>query len=249
MTRVQWGKVGERNYEAGIDRGMLYVGNTGVAWSGLMSVKEGQDGGEAKAYYVDGVRYANRILLEEFQATIEAFTYPELFAQCDGTAQISSGLFATQQRRRPFGFSYRTLIGNDIEGLEAGYKIHIVYNAMAKPTSSRSYVSLGDKIDPLSFAWDIVTKPPVLDFVPTAHMIIDSRSTAPALLGQIEDILYGSAAADPRLPTAGELVFLFTSYANPDVLDDGFSDDPTYFTFDGGDSASSVTETFDGGTA
>lgn len=247
MTKLSWGQPGQRRYETGVDHGVLYIGGVGFAWSGLVSVREGHSGGENRAYHVDGIRYANRVTLEEFEATIEAYTYPEEFAACDGTKSLGSGLFVTQQRRREFGFSYRTQIGNDLEGLEYGYKIHIVYNALATP-SDRSYESVSNSTKPFLFSWKIVTKPPVLDFVPTAHFIIDSRTTPDGLLSQIEDILYGNAVEEPRLPSANELAFLFTSYTATD-FDGGDPDDVVYFSFDGGAPVQgSVTSTIDGGT-
>lgn len=248
MAKLIWGKVGERRFEAGVDRGVLYINNEGFAWSGLVAVKEGHSGGEARSYYVDGVRYANRVTLEEFEATIEAYTYPEEFGVCDGTKSLGNGLFATQQRRKPFGFSYRTKIGNDVEGLDHGYKLHIVYNATALPVD-RSYESVSDSTKPFLFDWKVVTKPPVLDFVPTAHFIIDSRTTPDGLLSQIEDILYGTPQQHPRLPDAAELAYLFTNYEVSD-FDAGDADDVTYYTFDGGDAVQSNVTTFlDGGSA
>lgn len=247
MTRLAWSKVGERRYEAGVDRGVLYIDGTGFAWSGLTAVKEGHSGGQSKAYYVDGVRYANRVTLEEFEATIQAYTYPEEFGVCDGTKSLGNGLFVSQQRRKSFGFSYRTLIGNDVEGLDHGYKIHLVYNATAQPVD-RTYQTLSNASVPFEFAWKVVTKPPVLDFVPTAHFIIDSRTTPDGLLSQIEDVLYGNAQQAPRLPSAAELAFMFTNYAVTDY-DAGDPDDIVYYTFDGGSpTRGEPTTVIDGGT-
>lgn len=245
MTKLTWGAAGHRRYETGVDRGVLYINQEGFAWNGLVSVKEGHTGGDAKAYYLDGVRYANRVTLEEFEATIEAYTYPEEFAICDGTKALGNGLKVTQQRRRPFGFSYRTKIGNDTQGLDHGYKIHIVYNAVALPTD-RAYQTLSDSTKPYLFSWDVVTKPPVLDFVPTAHFIIDSRETPGGLLSQIEDILYGTDEQMPRLPSANELAFLFTSYEVTD-FDAGDPDDVIYYRFDAGDPITIATTVYDGG--
>lgn len=247
MTKLVWGQPGQRRYETGVDRGVLYVDGVGFAWSGLVSVKEGHSGGENRAYYVDGVRYANRVTLEEFEATIEAYTYPEEFAVCDGTKSLGNGLLVTQQRRKQFGFSYRTKVGNDLEGLDYGYKLHIVYNALAAP-SDRTYESLSDSTKPFLFSWTVATKPPVLDFVPTAHFIIDSRTTPDGLLSQIEDILYGNDQQMPRLPSAAELAYLFTSYSVTE-FDAGDPDDVVYYTFDGGAPVQgAVTTTLDGGT-
>ncbi len=247
MTKLVWDQVGTRRYETGVDHGVLYVEDQGYAWSGLVSVKEKPVGGDVRAYYIDGIRYANRLTLEEFAATIEAYTYPEAFAACDGTLALGNGLFATQQRRKSFGFSYRTRIGNDVQGLEHGYKIHIVYSATARPASVDRN-SLSDSIEPFLFSWEIVTKPPVLDFVPTAHFVIDSRSTPDGLLSQIEDILYGSTMQAPRLPSAGELAFLFSSYEVSN-FDAGDPDEVVYYTFDGGGPISDQNTYLDGGTS
>lgn len=246
MPRLDWTKVGERFYEAGIDRGVLYIGDEpGVAWAGLTAVNESHAGGTTKARYIDGVKYANRVSGEEFEATIEAYTYPEEFDACNGVRSFGNGLLATQQRRRSFGFSYRTRVGNDLEGIEHAYKIHIVYNALAEPTD-QAHATLSDSIEPFNFSWKITTKAPVLDFRPTAHFVIDSRKISDALLSYIEDILYGSDQTISRLPDAGELVYLFTSFETPQ-LDAGDPDDIYYFTYDGGAPTASATETFDGG--
>lgn len=212
MTRVSWNDVGQRFYEAGTDRGVLYLaGQPGVPWNGLIGVDEGSSGGEARPYYLDGYKYLNMAVAEEFTATIKAYTSPREFDSCDGTAAIHHGLFATQQPRKPFGFSYRTLVGNDVDGLALGYKIHIVYNALASP-SSRAYQTIGDTASPTSFGWGVTTVAPQLPGIrPTAHFVIDSRITPPRLMETIEGILYGSMSAEPRLPTADELATLFKS--------------------------------------
>jgi hypothetical protein len=246
MTRLAWASVGERRYEAGVDRGVLFVDSVGIAWSGLTSVKEGHSGAEVKAYYIDGVKYASRLTLEDFEATIEAYTYPDEFGVCDGTKSLSNGLFAKNQRRKSFGFSYRTLIGNDVEGLEHGYKIHIVYNALAEPADVE-FNSLGEAVDPMNFSWHITTRAPVLDFVPTAHFVIDSRTTPDGLMSYIEDVLYGTKDTAPRLPPAGELAFIFSSYSVSN-FDAGDPDDVVYYTFDAGSpTPTSITTTLDGG--
>lgn len=245
MSQLIWDRVGDRRYETGVDRGVLYIDSVGYAWSGLTAVREGHSGGEARAYYVDGVRYANRLTLEEFEATIEAYTYPEEFGACDGTKSLGNGLFATQQRRKQFGFAYRTKIGNDVDGLEHGYKLHVVYNALAQPVD-RNYETLSDSTKPFLFSWTVVTKPPVLDFVPTAHFIIDSRTTPGGLLSQIEDILYGNDMQAPRLPDAAELAFLFTNYTVTD-FDAGDPDNIVYYRFDAGGPTTVATTTYDGG--
>lgn len=210
MPRLSWSAVGERFYETGVDQGVLYVGtNPGVAWTGLTSVSESPSGGEPKAYYIDGIKYLNLSSAEEFEATVNAFNSPPEFGPCDGTVSIQNGLFVTQQPRKPFGLSYRTKVGNDIDGSDHAYKIHIVYNALAAP-SERSNNTIGDSTDPNSLSWSITTRPPlVTGFKPTAHFLIDSRLTPQEVLTEIEDILYGSDANSPRLPSALELTDLF----------------------------------------
>lgn len=212
MTRLNWDARGERFFETGVDRGVLYVGNNvGVAWPGLISVGENPSGGEPRPYYIDGVKYLNLSSAEEFQATIAAFSSPKEFGVCDGEAAIQNGLFVTQQPRKAFNFSYRTQIGNDIEGKAHGYKIHLVYNALAGP-SSRTNSTVASETEPGSLSWEITTLPPSLTGrKPTSHFVIDSRSTPKGLLNAIEDILYGSAAAQPRMPLVSELVTLFKS--------------------------------------
>src|SRR6478735_3456324 len=149
MTRLTWGDTGRRYFEAGTDRGVLFVGNNpGVPWNGLKSVSESPSGGEPKAYYVDGFKYLNVASAEEYAATIEAFSAPAEFGVCDGSMMLGNGLFATQQPRRPFHFTYRTRVGNDLEGVDHGHKIHLIYNALARP-SSRNNQTHGSSINPL----------------------------------------------------------------------------------------------------
>lgn len=240
MARLDWSAVGERFYETGVDRGVLYVGNIpGVAWTGLTSVSESPTGGDAKAYYIDGVKYLNLSSAEEFEATIEAFASPPEFGPCDGTVSVQNGLFVTQQPRKPFGLSYRTRIGNDIDGTDHGYKIHLIYNALAAP-SSRPNNTMGDSTDPISFSWSITTLPPSFTgYKPTAHFLIDSRMTPKETLIEIEDILYGSDASAPRLPFAQEVVDIFNRPYN----------DPQFTTLpvDAGSPSALFNETYDGG--
>lgn len=247
MSRTVWAAVGTRIFEAGVDHGMLYISGVGYPWSGLVSVKEETTGADLRSHYVDGIKYAERYTLEEFGMTIEAYTYPEEFALCDGTKSLGNGLFVTQQRRKTFGFSYRTKVGDDIRGLDLGYKIHLVYNCLAAP-SPRDNKTLDDKVEPFNFSWKVTTRAPVLDFVPTAHFEIDSRTTPDGLLSYIEDILYGSDQQSARMPTAAELAFIFTSYSVVDY-DAGDPDDVVYYSFDGGDPIQgNVTTILDGGT-
>lgn len=209
MARLQWDVDGNRYYESGVDRGVLFVGtDPGVAWSGLISVSESPTGGEARPYYLDGIKYLNLASAEEFEATITAFSAPGEFGPCDGRATLSNGLFATQQPRKPFGLSYRTGIGNDSLAMDAGYKIHIVYNALAAP-SERSYETQSEETSPVQLSWGITTLPPKLSGLkPTAHFVIDSRVSSAAFLTAVQDLLYGTDVDLARLPTPQELVTL-----------------------------------------
>jgi len=212
MPRLVWGAIGERLYETGLDRGVLYIeDDPGVPWNGLISVSETPDGGEAKPYYLDGIKYANVSTAEEFAATINAYYYPREFAPCDGQANIQNGLIVTQQPRRSFGMTYRTRIGNDVEGADFSYKIHLVYNALTEP-AQRSNQTLGGSADPSSFTWSITTKPPTITgYKPTAHLVIDTRYTDPEILVEIEDILYGTEADLSSLPAPDELIAIFSA--------------------------------------
>lgn len=220
MTKLLWGKVGDRYFESGVDRGVLFINSLGVAWNGLKSVRESAQGGSPKAFYIDGVKYLNISEAEEFQATIDAFSAPDEFSVCDGSKTLYAGLSATHQPRKTFGLSYRTKIGNDISGLDLGYKIHIVYNALAGP-SSRDRTSLGGSTDPISLSWPITTTPPIVEKIrPTAHFIIDSRTSRGLHLDLIENILYGTDLTNPRLPLAVELVDIF-SHSSIEIIDNG----------------------------
>ena len=210
MSRLTWGAIGERFYEMGVDHGVLYLANQiGVAWTGLTSVEEAPSGGEPKPYYIDGIKFLNIAAAEEFEATLNALFSPPEFAVCDGISAVQNGLFATQQPRVSFGLSYRTRLGNDVDGADHAYKIHLVYNALAAP-SDRPNKTLGDSVDPTIFSWGITTLPPsVTGLKPTAHFVIDSRSTDPIKLSNVEDILYGSDVVSASLPTPDELIAIF----------------------------------------
>lgn len=221
MARLTWDSIGGRLYQRGVDRGVLYpkVGD-GVAWSGLTSVDVHPSGGTAKAYYIDGRKYLIVPSPEEFVASIKAYTYPEEFLDSDGTGRVHSGLFITQQRRVPFGFSYRTMIGNDITE-EYGYKIHLVYNAVAEP-SNRSNNTIGSSGDALEFSWEITAVPTETPgYKPAAHFEIDTRSSNPSAVADVEAILYGTTENAPRLPTLAELIEVFDTYAVFSVTDSG----------------------------
>lgn len=201
MTKLIWGADGERFFEAGIDRGVLYApGQPGVAWNGLKAVNEAPSGGDPQPFYIDGLKYANIATAEEYNATIEAFSSPPEFAVCDGSVQLALGLYATQQPRKSFGLSYRTRVGDDLNGLEGGYKIHLVYFALAS-AGGRSNSSITKSIDPLALSWDISTRPPrATGYKSTAHLIVHTRDVDPVKLAALEDILYGDGATTPSLP-------------------------------------------------
>lgn len=247
MTRITWSGVGERLFETGVDRGVLYVsGGPGVPWTGLVNVDQGQSGGESKPRYRDGIKIGNRMAPEEFEATIEAYTYPLEFERCDGTYRGENGLRLTQQRRKAFGMTYRSLVGNDVDGLGHGYKIHILYNLKAEPTS-RAYQTLTDSTEPMTFSWKVSSRAAVVDgYRPTSHFVVDSRDVPAGLLQAVEDLLYGSDEAVSALPTPGELMFLFDSYDDL-VYDAGSPFTPVFATYDAGTPATSVTDTIDGG--
>lgn len=211
MPRLNWDVAGTRYYETGIDRGVLYVPTlNGVAWSGLTSVEESPAGGDPKPYYLDGIKYLNLSAAEEYEATINAFYSPAEFAWCDGIAPVANGLSATQQPRQSFDLCYRTILGNDLEGLDFAYKIHLVYNALAQPTQ-RGNKTIGDSAEPTEFSWQITTKPPPMTgYKPTAHLVIESLTSDPDILSSVEDIIYGSDTTWPRMPSQSELVDIFT---------------------------------------
>jgi hypothetical protein len=210
MARINWDARGERYFEIGVDRGVLYLPSVaGVPWTGLTAVNEEPTGAEERSYYLDGLKYLNLRSAEEFEATIEAFNSPAEFNVCDGTVSIHNGLFATQQPRKSFGLSYRTLLGNDLDGMDHAYKIHLVYNALAAP-ATRNNTTLSDSVDPAKFSWKITTLPPPVTGVKrTAHFVIDSRTADPAVLAEVEDFLYGTTEADAALPTPDELIAIF----------------------------------------
>lgn len=213
MSKLVWDQVGERLYETGTKRGVLYPYATnaygkGVAWNGLTAVTESPSGAEATAVYADDIKYLNLRSAEEFGATIEAYTYPDEFAECDGSAYIAPGIKIGQQKRKMFGFSYTTTIGNDTEGDDHGYKIHLVYGATASP-SEKSYQTINDSPEAITFSWEVATTPvEVKGFKPTATLEIDSTKVAADKLKALEDILYGTENAEPRLPLPDEVVTL-----------------------------------------
>lgn len=218
MPKLTWDQVGERLYETGVDRGVLYpqgssgAYETGVAWNGLVSVTESPTGAEPSPQYADNIKYLNLVSAEEFGFTIEAFMSPSEFDVCDGSAELVQGALITQQTRRPFGFSYRTKIGNDTEGTDHGYKIHLVYGAMASP-SDKTRSTVNESPEAVTLSWECTTTPvEVAGFKPTAHVIIDSTLAAPTKLAELEKKLYGDEdAGTPTLPLPGEVKTMLTA--------------------------------------
>lgn len=247
MTRIKWSEAGSRLYEAGVDRGVLYVGNNpGIPWTGLIGVKHSRTGGEPKPRYIDGVKVSNHAGPEEFAATIEAYTYPTEFGQCDGSVTFQNGLRVKQQKRRAFHLVYRTKVGNDIAGLEHGYKIHILYNLRAEP-SEREDETLGEEIEPMTFTWEVSSRGELLPgFLPTAYFEVDSRDVPAQLLTELENILYGDETRSASLPPAGELLFMFDSFEDQ-VYDAGFVLTPIFSVHDAGFITDPVTTTIDSG--
>lgn len=214
MPPLVWDQVGERLYEVGVDHGVLYlpdaagVYNSGFAWNGLTTVTESPSGAEASPQYADNIKYLNLISAEEFGATIEAFTYPEEFGQCDGTDLPAPGVAVGQQGRKMFGLSYRTRVGNDVEGSDFGYKLHLLYGCQAAP-SEKAYATINDSPEAIAFSWEVTSTPvPVTDRKPTSLIVIDSTVVDPADLQALEDLLYGATVA-AALPTPDAVIALF----------------------------------------
>lgn len=220
MTQITWDGSGQRFYHTGIDQGVLYVdGSPGVPWNGLTSVTRAPVGGTAKPYYVDGVKYSNNPVPEEYEATITAFTYPPEFEVCDGSVQVRPGMFLSGQRRKPFGLSYRTTVGNELS--QMNYQINLVYGATAEPTT-RGHKTHNDSTQVTEFMWKVTAMPPpVTGYKNGAHVVIDSRYTDPEAYAGIQEILYGTDTTTPRLPTFAELLDLYDTGNNLTVTDNG----------------------------
>lgn len=224
--RLKWDETGKRFYETGVNQGVLYLLNTanntydkGVAWNGLSTVTESPSGAEATAVYADNTKYLSLLSTEEFGATVEAYTYPDEFAECDGSASIATGVSIGQQNRKVFGLCYKTVLGNDTEGNDYGYKIHIIYGAKASP-SEKGYSTINDSPEAIAFSWELTTTPVTVNgFKPTASLVIDSTKADPTRLKALEDILYGTdagaegtpAATAPRLPLPDEIATLMAA--------------------------------------
>lgn len=219
MAKIEWDKTGERLYETGVKNGVLYVQeggvyNKGVAWNGLTAVTESPSGAEATPLYADDIKYLNLLSTEEFGATIEAYTYPDEFAACDGSAALADGVMIGQQARKTFGLCYRTTIGNDTNGNDYGYKLHIIYGALAAP-SEKAYATINDSPEAITFSWEVTTTPVnVTGAKPTASITIDSTKVTPKNLAALEDILYGKDGEpgnEPRLPLPDEIKTIMTA--------------------------------------
>lgn len=221
MSKIVWDETGKRTYETGVDHGVLYPQVSGaypkgVAWNGLTSVNESPSGAEANPQYADNIKYLNLVSAEDFGATIEAFTYPDEWAECDGSAVLTPGVSIGQQTRKTFGLCYRTVLGNDTDGQDHGYKLHLVYNALAKP-SEKNYQTVNDSPEAISFSWEITTTPvAITDHKPAACITIDSTKVDTTKLAALETLLYGkdpttaeaNDGVDPKLPLPAEVIAL-----------------------------------------
>ena len=214
FSPLVWDQTGEKFYETGVKNGVLYVQHTdgtypkGVAWNGLTAVTESPSGAEKTALYADDTKYLNMMSAEEFGATIEAYTYPDEFAQCDGSAEIADGVTIGQQARKTFGMAYKTTLGNDVSNNDYGYKLHIIYGALASP-SEKGYSTINDSPEAITFSWEVTTTPVnVTGKKPTASLVIDSTKANPEKLAALEKILFGSAEAAARLPLPDEIATL-----------------------------------------
>lgn len=223
MTKLIWDKIGEHYYETGTDHGVLFLQDNngaympGEVWNGLTAFKSSPTGAESTPLYADNIKYLSLRANEEFKGTIEAYTYPDKFAECDGSAEIAPGVMIGQQKRKTFGFSCRTLVGNDTEGSAHAYKIHLIYGATASP-SSKEYSTVNETPDAITFSWEIDSVPVHVEgFSPTSILTIDSRDADPEALKALETILYGkdptspngSDGVEPRLPLPDEVAKLF----------------------------------------
>ena len=216
MPKIVWDKSGERFYETGVSKGVLYLLGTegtyskGVAWNGLTAVTESPEGAEATALYADNIKYLNLLSTEEFKATVEAYTYPDEFGKCNGEATLQVGVSIGQQKRETFGMSYVTKIGNDVNS-DLGYKIHLIYGALAAP-SEKAYATVNDSPEAITFSWEITTTPVEVDgFKPTASLTIDSTKVDAEKLAAFEKILYGDETNEARLPLPSEVATLFNT--------------------------------------
>lgn len=218
MAVLTWDGAGERFYETGVQQGVLYPINgagaypLGVAWNGLVAVTESPSGAEPTALYADNIKYLTLISAEEFGCTIEAYTYPDEFALCDGSVEAAgaTGVYLGQQARTVFGLVFKTLVGNDVDGQGHGYKLHLIYGCLASP-SEKAYNSVNESPEAISFSWEVSTTPPtVTGYSPTAQIIIDSRTADPTSLAALELVLFGDVATDPNLPLPDAVITAMT---------------------------------------
>ena len=221
MSKLVWDQTGTREYETGVKNGVLYVqgeGGTypkGVAWNGLISVTESPSGAEATALYADDIKYLSLMSNEEFGATIEAYMSPEEFDQCDGTASLATGVSIGQQKRKTFGMAYKTTIGNDVDGNDYGYKIHLIYGALAAP-SEKAYSTINDSPEAMTLSWEVSTTPVTVDgFKPTATVVIDSTKVDKKKLAALEDALFGTESKEAHLPLPDEIVSIVGTTSEP----------------------------------
>jgi len=215
MAPLTWDQTGARFYETGVDRGVLYlpnesgVYNTGVAWNGLTTVTESPAGAESTPLFADNIKYLNLVSAETFAATIEAYTYPDAFMECDGTVLAEPGVAVGQQGRKLFGLCYRTRKGNDVEGADLGYKLHLVWGCQAAP-SEKAYGTINDSPEAITFSWEVNTTPvPVTDMKPTSLVVVDSTVVDAGALSDLEDLLYGAGVTAAALPTPDAVIALF----------------------------------------
>lgn len=222
MARIAWDEMGKRLYETGVKNAVLYlqdeqgVYSKGVAWNGITSVSESPSGAESTPLYADDTKYLELTSNEDFGCTIEAYTYPDEFAICDGSAELSEGIIIGQQARKPFGLSYRTTVGNDVKGTDYGYKLHLIYGCKAAP-SERSYSTVNDSPEAITFSWEVTTTPVTVstidgkEFKPTSSLTIDSSKVDATKLKALEDILYGTEDKEAKLPLPNEIAELFNT--------------------------------------
>lgn len=216
MSKLVWDQTGERVYETGVSKGVLYPINNagayplGVAWNGLTSVSESPEGADIEDVYADNIKYLQLQAAETFGATIEAYTYPDEFALCDGSVEIATGVMAGQQPRKTFGLCYRTEQGNDVLDTAYGYKLHLIYGCKAQP-SEKSYETINDSPEAIQFSWEVKTTPVnVTGQKATSCLVIDSTKVSASALKDLEDVLYGTVSSDPRLPLPDEVVSILT---------------------------------------
>ena len=217
MSKLTWDNIGERLFETGVKQGVLYPIQSdgkytkGVAWNGLTAVTESPSGAEATPLYADDIKYLNLLSNEEFGATIEAYTYPDEFAECDGSAELVTGVMIGQQKRKVFGLCYRTTIGNDVDGNDHGYKLHLIYGCLAAP-SEKAYSTINDSPEAITFSWEVTTTPVNVEgFKPTSQITIDSTKADPTKLAALEAVLYGGTETEAKLPLPDEVATLMSA--------------------------------------